>query len=116
MYNARYGRAVCRGQRGAMQAAPVADKANEDDDEEVLSDLDDEDDDDDMDLFGEATEEEKAARQKVIDQAKKRGEEKAKLTKSMIVLDVKPWDDTTGACNVDTHMCPSQICSQSRSA
>ena len=66
------------------------------DDDEVLSDL--EDSDDDMDLFGEATEEEKAARQKVIDDAKKRGAEKAKLTKSMIVLDVKPWDDTTGAC------------------
>ena len=32
----------------------------------------------------------------VIEAAKKRGQEKAKLTKSMIVLDVKPWDDTTG--------------------
>ena len=74
----------------AVQEVAVQDKA----DEEVLSDL--EDSDEDMDLFGEATEEEKAARQKVIDQAKKRGEEKAKLTKSMIVLDVKPWDDTTG--------------------
>ena len=61
-----------------------------------MDDDDDDDDDDDMDLFGEATEEEKAARQKVIDEAKKRGEAKAKLTKSMIVLDVKPWDDTTG--------------------
>ena len=30
-------------------------------------------------------------------QAKARGAEKAKLTKSMIILDVKPWDDTTGA-------------------
>ena len=32
----------------------------------------------------------------IIAAAKKRGAEKAKLTKSMIVLDVKPWDDTTG--------------------
>lgn len=32
----------------------------------------------------------------IIAAAKKRGQEKAKLTKSMIVLDVKPWDDTTG--------------------
>ena len=31
----------------------------------------------------------------VIEAAKKRGAEKAKLTKSMIVLDVKPWDDET---------------------
>lgn len=75
----------------AVQEVAVQDKAGDD---EVLSDI--EDSDEDMDLFGEATEEEKAARQKIIDQAKKRGEEKAKLTKSMIVLDVKPWDDTTG--------------------
>ncbi|KAK9785783.1 hypothetical protein WJX73_009286 [Symbiochloris irregularis] len=77
-----------------QEAATPAAKADDDDDE-VLSDLDDDDDDDDMDLFGEVTEEEKAARQKVIEAAKKRGAEKAKLTKSMIVLDVKPWDDTT---------------------
>lgn len=32
----------------------------------------------------------------IIEAAKKRGAEKAKLTKSMIILDVKPWDDTTG--------------------
>lgn len=32
----------------------------------------------------------------MIEAAKKRGQEKAKLTKSMIILDVKPWDDTTG--------------------
>ena len=32
----------------------------------------------------------------IIAAAKKRGQEKAKLTKSLIVLDVKPWDDTTG--------------------
>ena len=35
------------------------------------------------------------AKKKVIEEAKKRGAAKAKLTKSMIVLDVKPWDDET---------------------
>lgn len=32
----------------------------------------------------------------MIAAAKKRGAEKAKLTKSLIIMDVKPWDDTTG--------------------
>ena len=43
-------------------------------------------------------EEQKAAEEKkaMIEKAKARGAEKAKLTKSMIILDVKPWDDTTG--------------------
>jgi len=36
-------------------------------------------------------------KKKIIEDAKARGAAKAKLTKSMIVLDVKPWDDTTGA-------------------
>lgn len=43
--------------------------------------------------------EEKEAKEKkdaVIAAAKKRGAEKAKLTKSLIIMDVKPWDDTTG--------------------
>lgn len=35
-------------------------------------------------------------KKKIIEDAKARGAAKAKLTKSMIVLDVKPWDDTTG--------------------
>ena len=35
-------------------------------------------------------------KKKIIEEAKARGAAKAKLTKSMIVLDVKPWDDTTG--------------------
>jgi elongation factor 1-beta len=55
----------------------------------------DDDSDDELDLFGDDTEEEKAAKQAVIDKAKARGVEKAKLSKSMIVLDVKPWDDET---------------------
>lgn len=43
-------------------------------------------------------EEQKAAEEKkaMIEKAKARGREKAKLTKSMIIMDVKPWDDTTG--------------------
>lgn len=43
-------------------------------------------------------EEQKAAEEKkaMIEKAKARGAEKAKLTKSMIIMDVKPWDDTTG--------------------
>ncbi|CAK0779795.1 hypothetical protein CVIRNUC_004854 [Coccomyxa viridis] len=59
---------------------------------------DDDDDDEDVDLFGEMTEEEKKAKEEkdaVIAAAKKRGAEKAKLTKSLIIMDVKPWDDTT---------------------
>ena len=46
-----------------------------------------------------ATQEEKKAKEEkdaVIAAAKKRGQEKAKLTKSLIIMDVKPWDDTTG--------------------
>ncbi|BDA43727.1 Elongation factor 1-delta 2 [Coccomyxa sp. Obi] len=70
--------------------APAA--AAEDDDD------DDDDDDEDLDLFGELTEEEKKAKEEkdaIIAAAKKRGAEKAKLTKSLIIMDVKPWDDTT---------------------
>lgn len=54
------------------------------------------DDDDDVDLFGEETEEEKAALE-----AKKQADADAKkakkvvIAKSSILLDIKPWDDTT---------------------
>ena len=73
----------------AAPAKPAAGSASDDSDE----------DDEDLDLFGELTpEEQKAADEKkrIIEAAKKRGAEKAKLTKSMVVLEVKPWDDTTG--------------------
>lgn len=53
-----------------------------------------------MDFFGEVTPEEQAAadaKAKLIAEAKARGAAKAKLSKSMIIMDVKPWDDTTGA-------------------
>ena len=93
-----------------LQAKPQTQPAAPEDDEDEAMDYDDEEDDDeDLDLFGEATDEEKAARQKVIDEAKKRGEAKAKLTKSMIVLDVKPWDDTTGMAG---HPVRSSLCVQ----
>jgi elongation factor 1-beta len=74
----------------ATKAAPVAAAGDDDSDSD--------DDDEDLDLFGEMTPEEQAAadeKKKIIEAAKKRGAEKAKLTKSMVVLDVKPWDDET---------------------
>ena len=37
----------------------------------------------------------------MIAKAKARGEEKAKLSKSMIVLDVKPWDDETDLAELE---------------
>lgn len=53
-------------------------------------------DDDDVDLFGEETEEDKAA----LEAKKKKDEEKKKekkvvIAKSSILIDIKPWDDTT---------------------
>jgi elongation factor 1-beta len=84
------GAAVVGGAAAGAAAAAIA--ADNDDDD------DDSDDDDEMDFFGEMTpEEQKAAEEKkaMIEKAKARGAEKAKLTKSMIILDVKPWDDTT---------------------
>ncbi len=60
--------------------------------------------DSDLDLFGDDTEEEKAAKAAVIANAKARGEEKAKLSKSMIVLDVKPWDDETDMAELEKYV------------
>eukprot|EP00898_Chlorokybus_atmophyticus_P004320 jgi/Chlat1/488/Chrsp103S01089 len=54
------------------------------------------DDDDDLDLFGEETEEEKAARAKAAEEAAKKKASKPKeIGKSTVVMDVKPWDDET---------------------
>lgn len=53
-----------------------------------------EDDDDDLDLFGEETEEEKAA-SAAREAAKKASGKKAVIGKSSVLLDVKPWDDET---------------------
>jgi len=51
-------------------------------------------DDDDLDLFGEETEEEKAA-SAAREAAKKASGKKAVIGKSSVLLDVKPWDDET---------------------
>ncbi|CAM6130060.1 unnamed protein product [Calypogeia fissa] len=53
-----------------------------------------EEDDDDLDLFGEETEEEKAASAK-RDAEKKASGKKAVVGKSSVLMDVKPWDDET---------------------
>ena len=63
--------------------------------------------DEELDLFGDETEEEKAAmaaKAEVIATAKARGAEKAKLSKSMIILDVKPWDDETDMSKLEAHV------------
>jgi len=69
-------------------------------DDDVMSSVSDSDSDsdEDMDFFGDLTpEEQKAAEEKkeAIAKAKARSAAKAKLTKSMIIMDVKPWDDET---------------------
>lgn len=59
----------------------------------------DDDDDEDLDLFGDMTEEEKAAaeeKKKQIEAKKAKSKANALKAKSMIIIDVKPWDDTTG--------------------
>ena len=53
-------------------------------------------DDDDVDLFGEETEEDKAALEaKKKADAEKKKEKKVIIAKSSILIDIKPWDDTT---------------------
>lgn len=52
-------------------------------------------DDDELDLFGEQTEEEKAALEaKKAKDAEKKKEKKVVIAKSSILMDIKPWDDT----------------------
>lgn len=77
------------GSSGSAAAAPA---------KMEVSDSDSDSDSDDMDLFGEMTEEEKAAQEKkkkAIEEAKKRAASKEKKCKSLIVMDIKPWDDET---------------------
>ncbi|KAG8339023.1 EF 1 guanine nucleotide exchange domain [Trypanosoma vivax] len=74
----------------AATAAPAASKAPS-----KVAPTKKADDDDDIDLFGEATEEEKAA----LDAKKKKDAEaksskKVIIAKSSILFDIKPWDDT----------------------
>jgi translation elongation factor EF-1beta len=64
-------------------------------------------DDSDLDLFGDATPEEQAAQEakaKVVAEAKARAAEKGLLSKSMIILDVKPWDDETDMAKLEAHV------------
>jgi len=57
-------------------------------------------DDDDLDLFGDETEEEKAAAEKR--EAEKKKSTKPKVVgKSSIVMDVKPWDDETDMAKLE---------------
>jgi translation elongation factor EF-1beta len=63
--------------------------------------------DSELDLFGDATPEEQAARDahaKVVADAKARTAEKTLLSKSMIILDVKPWDDETDMAKLEAHV------------
>ncbi|KAG0631169.1 hypothetical protein M758_1G232900 [Ceratodon purpureus] len=53
-----------------------------------------EEDDDDLDLFGDETEEEKAASE-AREAEKKKSDKPKVIGKSSIVMDVKPWDDET---------------------
>jgi len=96
----------------AAAAAPAAKAAAA-----AGSDSDSDDDDDELDLFGEMTPEELAAaeaKKKVIEEAKRRGAEKAKLTKSMIVLDVKPWDDETDLAAMEAEVSLFQLFGERR--
>lgn len=52
-------------------------------------------DDDDVDLFGEETEEEKAAAEAKKKKDAEKKDKKVVIAKSSILIDIKPWDDTT---------------------
>lgn len=83
---------------GASGLAANGTPAEEEMEKDVMAD-DDDDDDEELDLFGEMTEEEKAAaeeKKKVIEAKKAKAKANALKSKSMIIIDVKPWDDTTG--------------------
>eukprot|EP01023_Acetabularia_acetabulum_P047450 TRINITY_DN49994_c0_g1_i1.p1 TRINITY_DN49994_c0_g1~~TRINITY_DN49994_c0_g1_i1.p1 ORF type:complete len:278 (-),score=72.66 TRINITY_DN49994_c0_g1_i1:196-912(-) len=84
---------------GAAAAKPAA-ADDDDDDVDILQESDDDDDDD---LFGEMTEEEKK-RKEVIAAKKAKSAEKAKLSKSMVIMDIKPWDDTTDLAKMEEYV------------
>ncbi|XP_035658887.1 elongation factor 1-delta-like isoform X6 [Branchiostoma floridae] len=79
-------------------AKPVQKVEEEDDD-------DDDDDDDDIDLFGSDDEADAAAEKLKEERLKKYQEKKSKkpalVAKSMIILDIKPWDDETDMAEVE---------------
>ncbi|GMH39459.1 hypothetical protein BSKO_07357 [Bryopsis sp. KO-2023] len=81
---------------GASIGAAAAAVEEQEDEEEVKDVM--EDSDEDMDLFGEMTEEEKKAdaeRKAAIAAKLAKSKAKAAKAKSMIIIDVKPWDDET---------------------
>eukprot|EP01024_Parvocaulis_polyphysoides_P012783 TRINITY_DN1475_c1_g1_i1.p1 TRINITY_DN1475_c1_g1~~TRINITY_DN1475_c1_g1_i1.p1 ORF type:complete len:257 (-),score=65.35 TRINITY_DN1475_c1_g1_i1:142-858(-) len=84
------------GVAGATTTEAAAVEEDDDDDVDILQ----EEDDDDDDLFGEMTEEEKK-RKEVIAAKKAKAAEKAKLSKSMVIMDIKPWDDTTDLAKME---------------
>ncbi|XP_078572562.1 elongation factor 1-beta-like [Branchiostoma floridae x Branchiostoma japonicum] len=72
----------------------------------AAGDDDDDDDDDDIDLFGSDDEAETAAAEKLKEErlaayAAKKSKKPALIAKSMIILDVKPWDDETDMAEVE---------------
>jgi len=69
----------------------------------------DEEDDDDVDLFGSESEEEDEEAKKLREErlsayAKKKSKKAAVIAKSMVILDVKPWDDETDMKEMETQV------------
>jgi len=63
---------------------------------------DDDDDDDDPDLFGSDDEETKAIKAKRLEEyAEKKAKKPALIAKSNIILEVKPWEDTTDMAEME---------------
>lgn len=82
-------------------ADPPAGEPDEDLGKDVM---DDDDDDEDLDLFGEMTEEEKKAdeeRKAAIAAKLAKSKANAAKAKSMIIIDVKPWDDETDMAELE---------------
>ncbi|CAH1238069.1 EEF1B2 [Branchiostoma lanceolatum] len=71
----------------------------------AAADSDDDDDDDDIDLFGSDDEADAAAEklkeERLAAYAAKKSKKPALIAKSMIILDVKPWDDETDMKEVE---------------
>ena len=70
-------------------------------------DTDSDSDSDSDDLFGEMTEEElkaKEEKKKLVEEAKKRAAAKEKKSKSLIVMDCKPWDDETDMKEMENYV------------
>jgi len=68
-----------------------------------------EEDDDDVDLFGSESEEEDEEAKKISEErlsayAKKKSKKTAVIAKSMVILDIKPWDDETDMKEMETQV------------